>query len=196
MAKVELVVLDPADREGQIDLQRPQLGEDLVRGGEVDLGEPAEDLVPLRDVSLVQLVVRLHRRAGDPVELVHLRPQRPRCDLLEPVYERGHERGAYPPSQKRSCRKEPPRWPSNCPICPTRTTRSSRTSMPRRCASTTTCTTAPTSRTRTPRSRGRRWPTPRSRACSRTSATSPTTSRPWCATTPAATRTIRCSGRS
>jgi hypothetical protein len=71
-----------------IDLQRPQLGEDLVRGGEVDIGELAEDLVPLPDVSLIQLVVRLHRRAGDPVELVHLRPQRPRSDLLEPVDER------------------------------------------------------------------------------------------------------------
>src|SRR5436305_1527947 len=142
--EVELVVLDPADREGQIDLQRPELGEDLVRDGEVGVGQLAEDLVPLPDVPLVQLVVRLDRRAGDPVELVHLRPQRARADLLEPIDKRGHERGAYPPSQKRSCRKEPPRWPSNYPICRTRTTRSNRTSTRRRCASTTTSTTGHT----------------------------------------------------
>src|SRR6185437_3853838 len=176
MAEVELMVLDPTDREGEVDLERPELGVDLVRGGEVDVGEPAEDLVPLRDVALIQLVVRLHRRTRDPVELVHLGPQRPRRDLLESVDERGHERGAYPGSRKRSRRKEHPRWPLNCPTCRTPTTRSSRTSTPRRCVSTTTSTTGRTSRTQTRRSRGRAWPMRPSRACSRTSTPSRTTS--------------------
>jgi hypothetical protein len=61
--EVDLVVLDPADREGQVDLQRAEVGVDLVRGGEVDPVQLAEDLVPLRDVALVELVVRLDRLA-------------------------------------------------------------------------------------------------------------------------------------
>ena len=40
MPEVELVVLDPSDREGEIDLQRTKLGEGLVRGGEIGLGQP------------------------------------------------------------------------------------------------------------------------------------------------------------
>ena len=44
--EVDLVVLDPADREGQVDLQRADLGVDLVRGRD-RLGQLAEDLVPL-----------------------------------------------------------------------------------------------------------------------------------------------------
>src|SRR6185437_7336975 len=56
---------------------------DLVRGREVDAGELPEDLVPLRHIALVELVVRLDRGARDPVELVHLRAQLPRRDLLE-----------------------------------------------------------------------------------------------------------------
>ena len=47
--------------------------------------------------------------------------------------------------------------PSNFPIFRTPTTRSSRTSTPRRCGSTTTCTTRRTSTTRTPRSPAPTW---------------------------------------
>src|SRR5205807_2543208 len=59
MLEVDLVVLDPADREGQVDLQRADVGVDLIRAGEIDLGELPENLVPLVHVSLVELVVRL-----------------------------------------------------------------------------------------------------------------------------------------
>src|SRR2546423_12488275 len=45
----ELVVLDPADREGEIDLQRPELGEDPGRDGGGGVGPPAGELVPLPD---------------------------------------------------------------------------------------------------------------------------------------------------
>ena len=81
--EVDLVVLDPADREGEIDLERPELGVDLVRAGEVDLVELPEDLVPLVDVALVELVVRLDRGAGDAVELEQRGLQLPGGDLLE-----------------------------------------------------------------------------------------------------------------
>src|SRR5205823_11879967 len=37
--EVDLVVLDPADREAELDLQRPNLRVDLVRAREIDLGE-------------------------------------------------------------------------------------------------------------------------------------------------------------
>src|SRR4029077_5128626 len=196
MAEIELVVLDSADGEAEVHLQRAQLGIDLVGSSEVDVGELAEDLVPLPDVALVELEMGLDRGAGDPVELQDLRPERARRDLLEPVDERGHERGAYPPSQKREELKGAQRWPLNCPTCRTHTTRSSRTSTPRRCGSTTTSTTAPTSRTQTPRSRGPSWRTPPSRACSRTSRCFPRTSGRRGATKPAAPPTPRCSGRS
>ena len=86
--EVELVVLDAADRERQVDLQRPKLRVHLVRRAEIDLGELAEDLVSLRDIALVELVVRLDSCAGDPLELVHLRPQLARRDLLEVEDER------------------------------------------------------------------------------------------------------------
>src|SRR5262249_34349057 len=68
VVEVELVVLDPARGDGQIHLQRPWLGVGLVGGAEVDVGELAEDLVPLRDVALVQLVMSLDRPARDAVE--------------------------------------------------------------------------------------------------------------------------------
>src|SRR5262249_37541971 len=74
MAEVELVILDPSDRKAEIDLQRAELRVDLVRRAEVYIGEPAEDLVPLPDVPLVELVVGLDRSARDPVQLQHLRP--------------------------------------------------------------------------------------------------------------------------
>src|SRR5918994_7372701 len=80
--EVDLVVLDPADCEGQVDLQRADVGVDLVCSGEVDAVQPAEDLVPLRDVALVELVVRLDGLPGDAVQLVEARLQLARCDLL------------------------------------------------------------------------------------------------------------------
>ena len=82
MVEVDLVVLDPADREAEVDLQRAEVRVDLVRGAGVDVAERAEDLVPLRDVALVELVVRLDRRARDPVELEQRRLERARRDLL------------------------------------------------------------------------------------------------------------------
>ena len=73
MLEVDLVVLHAADGEAEIDLQRAELRVDLVRGGGIGVGELAEDLVPLRDVPLVELVVRLDRGARDPVQLEQLR---------------------------------------------------------------------------------------------------------------------------
>ena len=57
--EVDLVVLDPADREAEVDLQGAQLGVDLVRPRAVDRLELGEDLVPLDDVALIQPVVGL-----------------------------------------------------------------------------------------------------------------------------------------
>ena len=67
--EVELVVLDPADREGEVDLQGANVGVHLVRLVEVDLGELAEDLVPLGDVALVEAVMRLDGGTRDAGEL-------------------------------------------------------------------------------------------------------------------------------
>jgi len=88
--EVDLVVLDPADREGQVDLQRPNVRVHLVRAGEVDLGELAEDLVPLVDVSLVQLVVSLDRLPRDAVQLEQAGLQRAADDLLVVERKRRH----------------------------------------------------------------------------------------------------------
>ena len=86
--EVDLVVLDAADGEREVDLQRADLGVDLVRGGEVDLAELRQDLVPLRHVALVELVVRLDRRAGDAVQLEQLGLELARRDL-RPVERQG-----------------------------------------------------------------------------------------------------------
>src|SRR5262249_12183813 len=94
--EVDLVVLDPPDRERQVDLQRADVRVHLVRARGVDAVEPPQDFVALLDVALVQLVVGLDRRPRDAVELVELRPQLPRRDLLELEGERGHGSGAYP----------------------------------------------------------------------------------------------------
>src|SRR5262245_46025611 len=83
--EVDLVVLDPADREGQVDLQRAHLGVDLVRGSEVDLGQLCEDLVALVYIPLIELVVGLDGLAGDPVELEQAGLQLFRGDLLAVV---------------------------------------------------------------------------------------------------------------
>jgi hypothetical protein len=88
--EVELVVLDPADREGEVDLERADLRVHLVRRREVDAGERAEDLVPLVHVPLVELVVRLDRRPRDPVELQDGGLELAGRDLLELVDERRH----------------------------------------------------------------------------------------------------------
>src|SRR5262249_50813628 len=93
VVEVELVVLDPADAERQVDLQRAELGESLVRGAEIDVGELAEDLVPLRDVALVQLVVGLDRLPRDAVELEEPRLELAGGDLVEVV----RKRHAVPP---------------------------------------------------------------------------------------------------
>ena len=69
------------------------------------------------------------------------------------------------------------RWLSRSPTFPTPTTRSSRTSTRRRCASITTSTTRPTSTKRTPPSRAPSGPTRTSRRSSRTSPACPATSR-------------------
>ena len=67
--EVDLVVLDPADREREVDLERAHVGVHLVAGVEIDVGEPAEDLVPLRDVALVEPVVGVDGRARDAFEV-------------------------------------------------------------------------------------------------------------------------------
>src|SRR5690348_13458994 len=195
--EVQLVVLDAADGEGEVDLERAQVGIDLVRSRRIRVGKTGEDLVPLVHVSDVELVVRLDRGARDPRELVDLRAQRAGRDLLELVGERGHGGGAYPPRRDdKTVERSPGTWRSNSLTCPTDTTHSSRTSTRRRCGSTTTCITRPTSTTRTPRSTGPSGPASRS---SRSSATSRSfrrrRGRPF-ATTPEGTRTIPCSGRS
>src|SRR5947209_2789432 len=63
MREVQLVVLDAADCEGEVDLERPQVGIDLVRRRRIRIRKTAEDLVPLVHVSDVELVVRLDRGA-------------------------------------------------------------------------------------------------------------------------------------
>ncbi len=90
MLEVDLVVLDSADREGEVDLQRAHFGVDLVRGRKIDVAELPEDLVPLRDVALVELVVGLDRLARDAVELVEARLQLARRDLFVTERKRGH----------------------------------------------------------------------------------------------------------
>ena len=56
----------PPTAKREVDLERAHLRVDLVRAAEVDRRELAEDLVPLRDVALVQAVVRLDRRREIP----------------------------------------------------------------------------------------------------------------------------------
>src|SRR5919198_445622 len=86
--EVDLVFLDPADRERELDLERADLRIHLVGCGEVDAVELPEDLVPLVHVALVELVVRLDRGPGDAVELVEARLQVACGDLLELVRQR------------------------------------------------------------------------------------------------------------
>src|SRR5580765_7675297 len=177
MLEVDLVVLDSADREGEVDLQRADVGVDLVGARRVDAVQLLEDLVSLVDVTLVELVVSVDRRPRDPVELVQLGLQLPRGDLLEFERKRGHGRGAYPRS---TLQKGVDQWPSRSRPCRTTTARSSRTSTSRRCASTTTSTTRLMSTTRTRRSREASGPTGRSRTSLPTSRSSPRTSAPPC----------------
>ncbi len=82
MLEVDLVVLDPADRERELDLQSAKLGIDLVRRAEINGAELLQDLVPLVHVALVELVVRLDALARDAVELEQLGLQLPGGDLL------------------------------------------------------------------------------------------------------------------
>ena len=71
VAEVELVILDSAGRERQVDAQRPQVAEHLVRARAIDGSELVLDLVGLRHVALVELVVLLHRARRDAVELTN-----------------------------------------------------------------------------------------------------------------------------
>jgi hypothetical protein len=82
MVEVDLMVLDPADRERQVDLQSADVRIDLICRTEVGVSEKRENLVPLRDVTLVQLVMRLDGCARDSVELQQRRLERARGDLL------------------------------------------------------------------------------------------------------------------
>src|ERR671925_60528 len=90
--EVDLVVLHAADGEGQLDLQRADLRVDLVPGREIDAGELGEDLVPLADIALVELVVRLDGLPRDAVQLVEARLQLTRRDLLV-VEDKRRQRG-------------------------------------------------------------------------------------------------------
>ena len=81
--EVDLVVLDPADREAEVDLQRPQRrSRPGWRRRPVDRLELGEDLVPLGDVALIQPVVGLDRGARDAVELEQRRLQLTRLDSV------------------------------------------------------------------------------------------------------------------
>src|SRR3954447_17470285 len=201
--EVDLVVLDPADREGQVDLQRAEIGVHLVRRRKVDGRQLRENLVPLSHIALVELVVRLDRRPRDAVQLVHLGAKLARCDLLE-LERKGRHRAPLVPVtgdsggsiSSRLRRQRSERCRCNCPTCPTRTTRSSRISTRRRCGSTTTCITRRTSTMRTQHSKGPNGPTALSSRSSATSTRFPRTSRRPCETTPAAMRTTHSSGRS
>src|SRR5262249_35708570 len=200
VGEIELVVLDAPDRERQIDLQGADLRVDLVRGREVDAGELPEDLVPLGDVALIELVVRFDRGARDPVELVHLGAQLSRRDLLELEDKRHRTPLTGTRLSGGSISSGPTRkeheWPSNFPISRTPTTRSSRRSTRRRCGSTTTCITRPTLTTRTPRPTEQPPQTTTSSPSAPTSRPCARTSRRRSGTTRAATRTIPSSGRS
>src|SRR4029079_19427790 len=198
--EVELVVLDPADREREVHLQRTQLGVDLVGAPEIDAVEGAEDLVSLRDVTLVQAVVRLDGRPRDALELQEPRVERAGGEILDGRHRRSSISGRGPagayPWGTHSTTEGDTRWRTPSPISPMRPPRSSRTSMRARWRSTTTSTTPRTSRTSTPRSRARSGWTARSRRVSRTSRSSPRTSARPSATTAAGMRTTRSSGRS
>ena len=88
--EVDLVVLHAADGERVVDLERAKVGVDLVRGGEIDLGEALQQLVPLVHVAGVELVVSLDRLTGDAIELEQRSLQRLRGDLDVVVGKRRH----------------------------------------------------------------------------------------------------------
>jgi hypothetical protein len=71
VTEVEVVVLVPEQRERVVDRHSPQLGIDLVALDLriVELVEDPATLVRLLRVTLVELVVVLHRLLGDPVQL-------------------------------------------------------------------------------------------------------------------------------
>src|SRR6185503_9196789 len=71
--EVDLVVLDAAGREREIDAQRAQIAVDLVRRGAIDGVELLLDLVGLADVALVELVVLFHGPRRDAVQLADAR---------------------------------------------------------------------------------------------------------------------------
>src|SRR5262249_14370434 len=71
--EIDLVVLHPAGREREVDAQRAEVAEDLVRGGAIDGVELLLDLVGLADVALVQLIVLFHGPRRDAVELADRR---------------------------------------------------------------------------------------------------------------------------
>src|SRR5205823_5502821 len=93
--EVDLVVLDPADRERELDLEGADLRVHLVRRGELDLPELPHDLVALVHVPLVELVVRLDRCTRDPVELVDRGLELARGDLLVVEGKRRHWAGPF-----------------------------------------------------------------------------------------------------
>src|SRR5207248_2526584 len=147
-----------------------QLRIHLVGARGVDGVELLQDLVPLVDVSLVELVVGLDRRARDTVELVELGLQLPGGDLLELERKRGHKLSSLDWAGARSISSlQRPERSHGCPTksrrCPTTTTPSSRMSTSRRCASTTTSTTRPTSTTPTRPSKGPNGPIAQSSRC-------------------------------
>ena len=119
--EVDLVVLDPADGEREVELQRADLRVDLVRRAEVDRCELAEDLVPLSDVALVEAIVGLDRRTGDAVQLEERRLQLTGPDLDEvrhSVSSRGGAGtgGAYPCPDETRIERRRQAWRTAFPI--------------------------------------------------------------------------------
>ena len=105
VVEVDLVVLDPADRERELDLEGANLRVDLVGRAQIDGTEFLQDLVPLVHVALVEPVVRLDALARDAVQLEQLGLQRPGGDLLVVEGERRHVDSFRPDRREHSPRR-------------------------------------------------------------------------------------------
>jgi hypothetical protein len=84
VAEVEIVVLVAEQRERVVDGDSAQRRVDLVALdlAVVELVEDAPALVGLLGVALVELVVVLHRLAGDPVQILVERGERAGLELI------------------------------------------------------------------------------------------------------------------
>ena len=155
VVEVELVVLDPADREGEIDLQRAELGVDLVRRRQVDArracrgSRSACRRSPGRACSAPRSSRARSRRARAARASARGRVisswlYASAMGLLRRCRRFRERRGAYPPGDRTETRRRRDAVRATR-RCRTTTTRSSRRSTRRRWRSTTASTTRPTS---------------------------------------------------